>query len=66
MPTLKIELDYEEYTENPWTLVATQAFSYYESVIIAAVIGKNLEQVQDRLDLLLIEFGYDIYVTETY
>ncbi len=57
---MSITLDYETSTELPWTLIAEQ-----NNRIIAAVCDKNLENAQFKLNLLLIELGYDIYSTST-
>lgn len=53
---MSITLDYEDYTEQPWTLVAEK-----DGQVIAAVCDKYLEHAELRLDCLLIELGLEVY-----
>lgn len=53
---MKITLDYEDSTQSPWTLIAENTTG-----LIAAVCDNCLNQAQTRMDLLLIELGYEVY-----
>lgn len=54
-----IELDYDDCATSSWTLTAS-----HEAIgIVAAVCDKDLHKAQNRLDLLLIELGHEIYET---
>lgn len=63
---MKIELSYEETAELQWTLIAivpgpVNSLLINSSKVIAAVCDRDLAHAQNKLDLLLIELGYDIY-----
>jgi hypothetical protein len=53
---MAILLDYEDSTELCWTISAIK-----DGTIIAAVCSEDLTKAQTRLDLLLIELGYNVY-----
>lgn len=53
---MKITLDYENSAQLPWTIVAENATG-----LIAAVCDECLNRAQTRIDLLLIELGYEVY-----
>jgi hypothetical protein len=53
---MAILLDYEDSTEMCWTISAE-----LNGVTVAAMCCNILEQAQTRMDLFLIEYGYDVY-----
>ena len=56
---MSITLDYENYAEQPYTLVAEE-----NGKSIAACCGKYLDELQTKMDLLLLELGYNLYFTQ--
>ena len=57
---MKITLDHEDCAQLPWTLVAENATG-----VLAAVCDQCLSTAQTRMDLLLIELGYELYCPQT-
>ncbi len=55
---MTIVVDFENYSEMPWTITAEQ-----DGIIQAAVCCNNLEDTQLRFDLLLIELGLSLSPT---
>lgn len=66
---MKIELDYEETAELCWTLIAMEpgfqnSLLVKSEKVVAAVCDEELEKAQTKMDLLLIELGYDLYTPQ--
>jgi hypothetical protein len=53
-----IELDYDAYATNPYTL---SAYERATGTLIAAIGHVCPATATDRMDLFLIELGYQIY-----
>lgn len=53
---MAITLDHEEFAISPWTIVAE-----LDGKIVASLCSSCLQEAQFKMDLLLVELGYDIY-----